>query len=84
MQPVFNEYKTVTYMCQYFSKTEDQSSQAMKQAAKEVFWKQYAPWNTMDKNAKSYLNNQESSFHEGFPYFARIEFKEKFFGFVIC
>ena len=37
MQPVFNEYKTVTYMCQYFSKTEDQSSQAMKQAAKEVF-----------------------------------------------
>ena len=57
MQPVFNEYKTVTYMCQYFSKTEDQSSQAMKQAAKEVFWKQYAPWNTMDKIAKSYLSN---------------------------
>ena len=37
MQPVFNEYKAVTYMCQYFSKTEDQSSQAIKQAAKEVF-----------------------------------------------
>ena len=71
MQPVFNEYKAVTYMCQYFSKTEDQSSQAIKQAAKEVFWKQYAPWNTMDKIAKSYLNNQESSFHEGFSIFSQ-------------
>ena len=29
-QPVFNEYKAVTYMCQFFSKTEDQCSQAMK------------------------------------------------------
>ena len=37
IQPVFNEYKAVTYMCQYFSKTEDQCSQAMKQAAKEAF-----------------------------------------------
>ena len=37
IQPVFNEYKAVTYMCQYFSKTEDQCSQAMKQASKEAF-----------------------------------------------
>ena len=36
-QLVFNEYKAVTYICQYFSKTEDQCTQAMKQAAKEVF-----------------------------------------------
>ena len=35
MQPVFHEYKEVTYTCQYFSKTEDRCSQAMKQAAKE-------------------------------------------------
>ena len=34
MQPVFNEYKAVTYMCQYLSKTEDQCSQAIKIAAK--------------------------------------------------
>ena len=33
IQPVFNEYKAVTYMCKYFSKTEDQCSQAMKEAA---------------------------------------------------
>ena len=37
IEPVFNEYKSVTYMCQYFSKTEDHYSQAMKQAAKEFF-----------------------------------------------
>ena len=35
-QPVFNEYKAMIYMCQYFSKIEDQCSQAMKQAAKEA------------------------------------------------
>ena len=34
IQPVFNEYKAVTYMCSYFSKSEDQCSAAMKQAAK--------------------------------------------------
>ena len=37
IQPVFNDYKPVTCMCQYFSKTEDQCSQAMKQPAKEAF-----------------------------------------------
>ena len=37
IQAVFNEHKAVTYMFQYFSKTEDQCSQAMKQAAKEAF-----------------------------------------------
>ena len=37
IEPVFSEYKSVTYMCQYFSKTEDHYSQAMKQAAKEFF-----------------------------------------------
>ena len=34
---VFNKYQAVIYMCKYFSKTEDQYSQAMKQAAKEAF-----------------------------------------------
>ena len=35
IQPVFNEYKAVTYVCQYFEKT-DRCSQAMKQADKEA------------------------------------------------
>ena len=36
IQPVFNHYKAVTYMCAYFSKCEDEASVAMKQAAKEA------------------------------------------------
>ena len=36
IQPVFNHYKVVTHMCAYFSKAEDETSEAMKQAAKEV------------------------------------------------
>ena len=37
IQPVFIDYKGATYMYQYFSKTEDRCSEAMKQAAKESF-----------------------------------------------
>ena len=34
-QPVFNYYKAVSYMCSYFSKSENESSLAMKKAAEE-------------------------------------------------
>ena len=33
----FNEYKAVTYLCSYSSKSEDQCSQGMKESAKEAF-----------------------------------------------
>ena len=36
IQPVFNHYKAVTYICAHFSKAEDETSEAAKQAAKEV------------------------------------------------
>ena len=36
IQPVFNHYKAVTYMCAYF-KSEDETSESMKQAEKEAF-----------------------------------------------
>ena len=36
IQPDFNEYETVTYMCQYFSKTKHPCSQATKHAAEKV------------------------------------------------
>ena len=36
IQPVVNHYKAVTYMCAYFSKSEERTSEAMKQAAKEA------------------------------------------------
>ena len=52
--PVFNEYKPVTYMYQYFSKTEDHCSLATKQAAKEA----------LKTITKAYLSNRECSVQE--------------------
>ena len=36
IQPVFNHYKAVSYMCAYFSKSEDEVSKGMQEAAKEA------------------------------------------------
>ena len=54
----------VTHMCHYFLKTEDQCSQAMKQAAKETFEKNLHHHNTMKAIAKAYLSNHEWSFQQ--------------------
>ena len=57
-------FKTVTYMCQYLSKPEDQALQAMKKAAKEVFEKNMHHHEFIQKIAKAYLSNQECSVQE--------------------
>ena len=36
LQPVFNHYKCITYVCSYFTKDETKCSQAIKNAAKEA------------------------------------------------
>ena len=36
MQPVFNHYKCITYVCSYFSKDQTECSQAIMNAAKEA------------------------------------------------
>ena len=67
IQPVFNKYKTVTYVCQYFSKTEDQCSQAVKQAAKESFennMQHHDTMKTIETIDKAYLSNRECSVQE--------------------
>ena len=61
IQLVFNEYKAVTCMCQCFSKTEGQCSQAMKQVAKEAFGNNMYHHDTMKTVAKAYLSNRECS-----------------------
>ena len=61
IQPVFNEYNAVTYMCQYFSKTEDWCSQAMKQRAKEAFENNMHHHDTMKTITKADLSNQQCS-----------------------
>jgi len=37
IQLVYNHYKAITYMCAYLSKSEDECSNAMYQAAKEAY-----------------------------------------------
>ena len=36
LQPVHNYYKALSYMASYFSKSESQSSEALKQVVKEI------------------------------------------------
>ena len=37
IKPVFNHHKAVTYLCGYYSKAENETLEAMKQAARESF-----------------------------------------------
>ena len=40
IQPVFNHYKAVAYICAYLSKSENEFSVAMKQAVRDAFEKE--------------------------------------------
>ena len=64
IQPVFNRYKAVTYMCAYFSKSEDETSEAMKQAAKEAFNSNKTNIEQMRSIALVYDNKRECSVQE--------------------
>ena len=57
IQPILNEYKAVTYLCQYFSKTEDQCSQVMKKVDKEAFDNNMDHNGIMKSIAKAYSSN---------------------------
>ena len=60
-------------MFQHFSKTENQCSQAMKQAAKEAFENNMHHHDTMKTIAKAYL---VFCTRDSLPYLPRIETKE--------
>ena len=64
IQLVFNEYKAVTYMCSYFSKSEDECSLAMRQAAKEAFENDLSNYKTMQGIVRAYVNKRECSDQE--------------------
>ncbi|XP_057310099.1 uncharacterized protein LOC130648095 [Hydractinia symbiolongicarpus] len=64
IQPVFNHYKAVTYMCAYFLKCEDETSQAMKQAAKEAFNSNKSYTEQMKLIAKVFTTKRECSVQE--------------------
>ena len=64
IQPVFNEYKTITYIAKYITKSEDQCSKAMKQALKEAIDLNMNKFEQMVKIGKAYSNNRECSAQE--------------------
>ena len=64
IQPVFNEYKKVAYMCFYFLKSEDNCSFAMKQAALEAFNTKLDQFNAMKNILKAYTSNRKCSVQE--------------------
>ena len=64
IQTVFNHYKTVAYMCAYFSKSENECSVAMKQAARDAFEKELKNYKQMESVANAYINKRERSIQE--------------------
>ena len=64
IQPVFNHYKAVSYMCAYFSKSEDESSEAMQQAAREAKKMNHDSYEQMKAIARAYITKRECSVQE--------------------
>ena len=64
IQPVINHYKAVAYMYAYFSKSEDEASEAMKQVAKEADRKNLNVFEKMESISKAYMTKRECSVQE--------------------
>ena len=64
IQPVINHYKAVAYMCAYFSKSEDDASEAMKQVAKEAVMENLNVFEKMKAISKAYTTKRECSVQE--------------------
>jgi len=64
IQPVLDYYKAVAYMCAYLSKSEDESSEAMKQAAKESYETGKSAFEKMKAVSKAYRTHREMSIQE--------------------
>ena len=64
LQPVFTHYKAVTYMCAYFSKSEDETSEAIKQVAKVAFNANKSNIEQMRTIARAYATKRECSVQE--------------------
>ena len=69
IQPVFNYYKAITYMCSYLSKEEDECSQAMKQAFKETLESGASYYEQMKSVAHAYSSKRECSLQEAVYHF---------------
>ena len=64
IQPVFNHYKALAYMCALLSKLESECSVAMKQAVQDAFKKELHNYEQMESVANAYTNKRECSIQE--------------------
>ena len=64
LQPVFNHYKCITYVCSYFSKDETECSQAIMNAAKEAYDNNLNIKESLRKVGTAFLSCREVSAQE--------------------
>ena len=64
IQPVVNHYKAVTCMSAYFSKSEDETSEAMKQTGKEALKVNKSDYERIKAIRKAYITKRECSVQE--------------------
>ena len=64
IEPVFNDYNAMSYMCAYLSKLEGECSHAMHEAFKDPFSKNVDNNNQMKSIARAYTNNRKCSVQE--------------------
>ena len=64
IQPVFNHYKAVTYMSAYFSKAEDETSETMKQIAKEALSGNNLHYEKMKAISRPYATKRNALFRK--------------------
>ncbi|XP_066927184.1 uncharacterized protein [Clytia hemisphaerica] len=64
IQPVMDYHKAVSYMCAYISKSEDQTTEAMKQAAKEAMNSNHTLREKMKSVSRAYRTSREMSIQE--------------------
>ena len=61
LQPVFNHYKCITYVCSYFTKDETECSQAIMNAAKEAKTSNLTIKDSLGKVGAAFLSTREVS-----------------------
>ncbi|XP_066925556.1 uncharacterized protein [Clytia hemisphaerica] len=64
LQPVLDYHRCVSYMCAYISKSEDESTEAMKQAAKEALESNQSLKEKMKSISRAYRTHREMSIQE--------------------
>ena len=64
LQPVFNHYKCITYVCSYFTKDETECSQAIMNAAKEAKKENLSVRDSLKRIGGAFLSTREVSSQE--------------------